>query len=534
MHPLYTQYQTTLLGRLKIQAQSRLTGSLEEVPSQYELFTEVFKRWKENPLAGRFYSNLLDCSTVHRMDFPARLSARAVRAIMAKMRLTEYFARIYAEGHMLGELGSPEYGCLILGSRLEDGSAVYHAIVLRDSDIDHCNCCMLTAGGVRSAERISLLTTDGWIDFTPGAATNYSPVRAMLTTLSAHLDKVGPRSIPVENIKVDLSNEPPYDPELMRRLHAVYNGRMTVATATISLASIIPNSLDFCLQLPPSGWKVIARRVCRGFRPVLAVYWDGSRFIMSDDHGAYLAYKKAGSEKVPVAILGEFPPHAATAERVGGPELLPPVEVKSEVVYPTTLTEEYKAWSLNERVQCNEQNAIPGDLIAKWMAFADLLHNEQANEKDLHDFIIRYPEVLTVYGARFEREVRLGEAYRIDIMVRSSGVKDEVTLVELEHHRHEVFTQEGQTRAEITHAIQQVQDWFRWIRENPNNTVSASLAGIPPRGLVVAGRSRNFTEDQRSRLAHLNSTSPVLVITYDELLSRFGDLILSRLDTRRS
>jgi hypothetical protein len=168
------------------------------------------------------------------------------------------------------------------------------------------------------------------------------------------------------------------------------------------------------------------------------------------------------------------------------------------------------------------------------MGFADLLDDEELDERELHEFILKYPELLTAYGTRMDSEIRLGNEYRIDLAVHSSGVRDEVTLVELEHHRHDIFTRDGQTRAEITHAVQQVQNWFRWLRENPAEPFAASLRGIPPKGLVVAGRSRDFSEDRRSRLAHLNSTSPVPVITYDELLDRLGDLILSRLEDNGS
>ena len=129
-----------------------------------------------------------------------------------------------------------------------------------------------------------------------------------------------------------------------------------------------------------------------------------------------------------------------------------------------------------------------------------------------------------------ESEVRLGEKHRIDLVVRSNGVREQVTLIELEHHRHEIFTRQGEFRAEITHAIHQVQDWIRWLRENPEHPTAQSLGNLPPSGLVIAGRSRFFTDDQRDRLAHLNAGSPVPVVTYDELLDRLRDLTLNRIE----
>jgi hypothetical protein len=250
--------------------------------------------------------------------------------------------------------------------------------------------------------------------------------------------------------------------------------------------------------------------------------------VMSDDYPLYIAYRRASCEEAAVSILGSFPPDLVQAQEIGGVDLLPPPAVASADVSPAPVTPEFVAWRLEEGLR--GKPTIPSHLIAVWMTFADLLEDSSADEKTIHEFILRNPEVLTVYGTKFESEVRLGDKYRIDLIVHSSGVKDQIMFVELEHHRHALFTQDGQTRAEITHAIQQVQDWFRWIRENPDHPLAKTSSALPPSGLVVAGRSRAFPEDTRNRLAHLNVGSAVQVITYDELLNSLGDVILSRLD----
>jgi hypothetical protein len=48
--------------------------------------------------------------------------------------------------------------------------------------------------------------------------------------------------------------------------------------------------------------------------------------------------------------------------------------------------------------------------------------------------------------------------------------------------------------------------------------------------MVIAGRSRQLTDEQRTRLAHLNADNPVPVITYDELLERFENMILRQIE----
>lgn len=530
MHPLYQQFQATLLGRLKAKEQIRLSGSEERLPSQKAFFREVLARWKTNPAEGRFYFNLLDCTVVNPVEFPDSFSRRDVLSLLADLNRAEYFDRIYAEGRLRGEAGLPQKGCLILGHIRENGDPVYHAAIFSEGDIDHCSFCRLVPKGVDGDGEIAILTDEGWSKLSPRKATTCSPARVMLAALRSHVERIGPRYVPTAELKEDPADEPPHDAELMRRLTAVIKGTMPVTTATVALTSISPHSIDFCFHFSPDRIRPTTNRIHRGYRPQMAVYWNGSSFIMSDDYLAYLAYQQAEHEQVPVAILGEFPAEIANVHNVGGHELLPPLGIEGGGRYPAPPTEEFKSWRLKARLQSAKRKDLPGDLIAVWMAFAELLSFDDLSEKQLHAFIMRYPEVLTVYGTEMTSEVRLEDAYRIDVVVRARGVQDEVTLVELEHHHHIIFTRDGQTRSEITHAIQQVQDWFRWIRENPTDDFSLSLGRLPPKGLVVAGRSRAFQDGDRDRLAHLNATAAVPLITYDELLDRFGDIIINQRD----
>jgi hypothetical protein len=53
---------------------------------------------------------------------------------------------------------------------------------------------------------------------------------------------------------------------------------------------------------------------------------------------------------------------------------------------------------------------------------------------------------------------------------------------------------------------------------------------LVPDGIVVIGRSRYLTEQEREILAHNNQGRIVKVLTYDEVLDDFETLILHRLD----
>jgi hypothetical protein len=88
-----------------------------------------------------------------------------------------------------------------------------------------------------------------------------------------------------------------------------------------------------------------------------------------------------------------------------------------------------------------------------------------------------------------------------------------------------IFTAAGRPRSHVTQALQQVEDWLRWWRENPTRIPNPIDSSIPPHGLVVIGRNANLSDEDRRRLLHLNYNRTVKVVTYDDLLIRILDLI---------
>jgi len=191
-------------------------------------------------------------------------------------------------------------------------------------------------------------------------------------------------------------------------------------------------------------------------------------------------------------------------------------------------------WLLDQRLRKTDKKEIPAELAVEWIGLAELLAQSTTTESDVQNYLLKSPPILAPSGNAIDAEVRLGKKYKIDIVIRTAGVTEDVFLVELENPSHSIFTRDGRPRKEVTHAKQQVEDWLRWIKENPNAAFVQTLRGLPPRGLVVIGKSRHLDDDQRSRLAHLNTNSRVEIITYDELLNRFGDLILQQCDDKRN
>jgi hypothetical protein len=151
-------------------------------------------------------------------------------------------------------------------------------------------------------------------------------------------------------------------------------------------------------------------------------------------------------------------------------------------------------------------------------------------ERSLHNYLFSCPIMLGASWDKVESEVWFGPSYRADLVLRANRALPVVRLVELERANHRLFTKDLRETAKVTHAVQQVSDWVRYCRQNPDDLVIAASRGVTPDGMVVIGRSRQLSEKEREVLAHNNQGRDVKVITYDELLDDFGTLILHRLD----
>jgi hypothetical protein len=140
-------------------------------------------------------------------------------------------------------------------------------------------------------------------------------------------------------------------------------------------------------------------------------------------------------------------------------------------------------------------------------------------EEPVQQFLQRHPEILSPTHSRVWPKLAFG-ATKTDFVFREGA--GEYLLVEIEAPVRSIFTKEGQPRAELTHAVNQVADWIRYIQDNLSTVQrELQLTGISPNphALVVIGRSATLTEPHRRKLATLMSMHPSLrIITYDELL----------------
>jgi hypothetical protein len=151
-------------------------------------------------------------------------------------------------------------------------------------------------------------------------------------------------------------------------------------------------------------------------------------------------------------------------------------------------------------------------------------------EEPVHQFLKKYPRLLSPSYLRAWSKLPFGERVS-DFVMRE--VPNDYVLIEIEAPYREVFRRDGQPRAELTHAVDQVNDWLAYIRDNRERVEKElGLAGISasPRAVVVIGRSSALSEENRRKLLTMQERQPRLqILTYDDVLSSARSLLESLL-----
>lgn len=160
------------------------------------------------------------------------------------------------------------------------------------------------------------------------------------------------------------------------------------------------------------------------------------------------------------------------------------------------------------------------------LEFKELLDSEPQREEILQSFLKDNPALLCPTYTRVWPKLQLGS--RITDFVFSDAT-DDYLLVELEKSTDRLFLKDGHTSRELNHARGQVVDWKRYLEDNLS-TVQQELGlfGISsnPRSLIVIGRSKNLTADNRRKLTTLENESPkTKVMTYDDVYDAAMTLI---------
>src|SRR5687768_14346511 len=82
MHPAYTQFQSTFLGRLKTRLLAAITGSIDRFPSDRELTARMMDEWSSFSETGRMFFQLIRCLGSHTLPLASNATPRHVLRVL--------------------------------------------------------------------------------------------------------------------------------------------------------------------------------------------------------------------------------------------------------------------------------------------------------------------------------------------------------------------------------------------------------------------------------------------------------------------
>jgi len=139
-------------------------------------------------------------------------------------------------------------------------------------------------------------------------------------------------------------------------------------------------------------------------------------------------------------------------------------------------------------------------------------------EEEMQSFLHSNPSFIEPTSSRVWPKLAIGKRVTDFVFRRATG---DYLLVELEHHERKLFTKAGVQTAELTHAIDQVWDWYRYIEDNlrtVQNELGLDGISVHPSSLIVIGRTAELTDENRRKLQTIAGHTPSMrIITYDDL-----------------
>lgn len=160
----------------------------------------------------------------------------------------------------------------------------------------------------------------------------------------------------------------------------------------------------------------------------------------------------------------------------------------------------------------------------------DELLEDAKREEDAHQFLKAHPILLGLTSSINPlSKLKLGGDYVTDFVLREAA--DGYVFVEIERPTLALFKKgvPPERSAELNHAIEQIESWRAWIN-NHHTYLLTKLDGLTPDPMcwLVAGRRRNLTADQFTRLAQINATYRGLfrIYTYDDVADRVRNILM--------
>lgn len=530
---LKRNFDKILLGRLKLKLLKRITGVEGCFPEKEQVRHFISEQHRSNALAAALFSTILNLGYCHLVDFTKLNETLTIEQLFSKLEQQAFEEPVFLEIINCPEGLPSTVGALVTWESLVSGGYLYTLALVDEAEFPDSLAGYFKVQANASQPMLSMLTDEGYKDY-DFESYHESPLIEFIVLILNRLAQRKPKVQYIPATEVDkealadanTSLEPPHDEMCLDLIILALTNRIPCTQAIMPLSLIHPYDLDFCLSYPLEVINTLAYEIQQGRELKLLIYWDRANFVMSDDYSTYLAYRRLEYEEVPVTIMGQFPKERVRIVKVGGPELLPSISTASFIVdLPSFSAEDIKNQLLDKRLRPDSTPDVISKLYEFYLGLSMLVQNDRTKERELHEFILNHPIALDPIGLHIQSEVKLGNEYRVDLVIQYDFTSRRILLVELERANLSIFTKSGRPRAKVTHAQQQVEDWLRWWRENPGKVPHPLDSSLPVEGLVVIGRSINMSEDDKKRLLHLNHNRRVKVITYDDLLNQIESLI---------
>lgn len=489
----------------------------QRTPDVDEIVSWVRNCYRENPLVGgiaRAMFVINEDLVVADTDLPTHDEVLSDLHRLETLKLDrEFFVSSTFE--------SQPCGVLFRRSEMKEGGVLFEMTVFgRDGlagTVWHLN---LLLSSTRPEPFISVCTAEGWVQFERERAVQMAHVMFLLRCLYQYKKYLYP-VVPVTSL-VDIRTDRPRDnPFLARLITQAFRGQLACTRVRVDLTLIRPRDIDYALRIPD---EEISRYISHARTTDILLYEENGALVMDDDYLVYVACRALGLTRVNAVIVGDFDQSLVEVLEVGGRELIPPVGV-TRLDYRSRRGSVDKQHLLQLKVSALRPKVSQSTKLERsFIELCRLLGRVGTREKDLHCFLKQHTQVLDSHVAAVYSEVRIGK-YRADLVLQYRQSDKRVVLVELEPHSAQIFTKRNSQRHKVTHAVQQVQDWIREIHNNASNLPHWLAGNYTAEGMVVIGRSKDLTQEQKDTLMINNARSNVKILTYDDLLERLQCLI---------
>ena len=425
-----------------------------------------------------------------------------------------------------------DIGILIRREALQGGGIIYTTTVIECADHMRPVFRAEFRAARTQPDPFAVVATDkGWIQVAREELSASDELvlclKAVVALHSFHYIKLRPGDIECTDIGPSFQQKPN---RFLERLCAqAFVGKVPCARAVVPMMRIVPRDMNFAMNYPLEE----VRRLRGSYvddgkaRTELLLYEKGGRLISDDDYPVYLSYKSLGFKEVPAVIIGRFSEHGIRVIERGHGEIIPPIMVEQKNASAGLApVDEMSKLDLRLNALKPEPNDRLDRLNSIYFKFCRLLERKRKREKELHDFLYKFPMLIDAHVDRVHTEVRIGK-FKADLVFRYKQTDQKVLLIELERDDERIFTKRNRLTYKIGHAAQQIEDWISEVRRSANEVPPWLQKEYIPGGLVVVGRSKDLTDEQRIVLKNINSNRLVKIVTYDDLLDRMNQLISS-------